>query len=346
MKRVSKIVLVILILCAAVGLVAGFVYYKAFNQNNVINGGGVVKVYPTTTYEELVKSVFDSEAIEDIKSFKLAAKVMKLDEEYKEGYYLITPGMNNKAIIRMLHFGWQSPVNITLSGYIRSYESLAAKFGSQLMSDSTAFDAAIKDMDKISAYGFTKETYLGMFIPNTYEVYWTASPEEILDRMKREYDAFWNEDRIAKAKKIGLSRAEVSTLASIVIEETKYEPEMPTVAGVYINRLKKGMLLQADPTVKFALNDPSVKRILNKHLKIDSPYNTYKYKGLPPGPITVPPISALDAVLNYQHHTYIYFCARDTFDGQHFFATTYSEHLKNARKYQKALTQRQKDQAK
>lgn len=342
MKRVSKIVLSVALICSIAGISAGFIYYRLFVRNNVRDEGGVVKIYQNTSYEELLSCIETSNAIANPKSFRFVAGIMKLQEEFKPGYYIIGPGMSNKAIVRMLHFGWQSPVNITLSGYIRSYEALASRFGNQMMADSAAFDAAIKNDGIMKGYGFSKETYLGMFIPNTYEVYWTATPEEVLDRMKREYDAFWTKERIAKAETIGLTREEVSTLASIVIEETKYEPEMPTVAGVYINRLNKGMLLQADPTVKFALNDPSVTRILNKHLKVDSPYNTYKYKGLPPGPITIPPIAALDAVLNYQHHSYIYFCARDTFDGQHFFARTYSEHLKNARKYQQALTLRQK----
>jgi UPF0755 protein len=193
--------------------------------------------------------------------------------------------------------------------------------------------------------GLDADNIICLFIPNTYEIYWTTPAEGIVKRMKKEYDAFWNESRTAKAKAIGLTKDEVMTLASIVIEETKYEPEMPTVAGVYINRLKKGMLLQADPTVLYALNEEGVTRVLNKHLEIDSPYNTYRYPGLPPGPITIAPKAAIDAVLNYQHHNYLYFCAKDTFDGQHNFAVTYTDHLKNARAYQRALSARASSRA-
>lgn len=337
-KILFRLMLVLIIIAGA----AAWRYYTIFQKTNVNEGGGTFQIYNDYSYEDMIKAIDTCGALINTKHFIQAAKSMKLEEGFKDGNYVIKAGMNNKAIVRMLQHGWQTPIYITLSGYIRSYESLASKFGAQLEADSAAFASILLSENTMSEYGFKKETFLGMFIPNTYEVYWTSTPKEMLDRMKKEYDAFWNESRCAKAAEIGLSKEEVSTLASIVIEETKYEPEMPTIAGVYMNRLKKGMLLQADPTVKFALNDASVRRILNVHLKVDSPYNTYKYKGLPPGPITIPPIVALDAVLNYQRHNYIYFCARDTFDGQHFFATSYTEHLKNARRYQKALTARQK----
>ncbi|MBO7322265.1 MAG: endolytic transglycosylase MltG, partial [Bacteroidales bacterium] len=186
----------------------------------------------------------------------------------------------------------------------------------------------------------TSQTFIGMFIPNTYELYWTASPESVIKRMHQEYKAFWNESRIAKGKNMGMSKNEIMTLASIVNEETNNIGEMPKIAGVYINRLKKGMPLQACPTVIYAHLDsePGIKRVLKRHLKIDSPYNTYKNKGLPPGPITIPTIKAIDAVLNYEKSNYIYFCAKPEFDGTHNFASTYSQHQKNAKAYQKALS--------
>ena len=194
----------------------------------------------------------------------------------------------------------------------------------------------------MESHGFNRYTYLAMFVPDTYEVYWTVTPLQLLDRLKKEYDAFWNDSRTAKAKAAGLTREQAMTLASIVIEETKYEPEMPTIAGVYINRLRKGMLLQADPTVKYAVNDPSLRRILNKHLEVDSPYNTYKYAGLPPGPITTPTKAAIDAVLNYQHHDYLYFCAHESFNGQHRFATNLAGHMENARRFHAAMNARER----
>ena len=184
-----------------------------------------------------------------------------------------------------------------------------------------------------SKYGFDKETIRTLFIPNTYNVWWDISEEELLTRMAKEYKSFWNGERVAKAKQIGLSQSEVSTLASIVYSETKKADEAPKVAGVYVNRIKKGMLLQADPTLVFALGDFTIKRVLNVHKEIESPYNTYKYTGLPPGPIITPPITYLDAVLNYSKHGYIFFCAKPDYSGYHAFAKTNSQHNVNARKY-------------
>ena len=186
-------------------------------------------------------------------------------------------------------------------------------------------------------YGFKANTFISMFIPNTYQVYWTDSPEQILDRMKKEYDAFWTDERKQKAKNLNMTQEEVSTLASIVKGETNKMDEAPTVAGVYINRLKRGIALQADPTLVFAIGDFSIRRILNKDKNFDSPYNTYQHRGLPPGPINMPSIATLDAVLDYEDHNYLYFCAKEDFSGYHAFAKTLAEHNRNARKFQRAL---------
>lgn len=226
---------------------------------------------------------------------------------------------------------------LTLSGNIRNLEKLSGILGRKLACDSASFSQYFAKEEVWKENGFGKETFMAMFLPNTYEVYWTISPEKFVERMKKEYDKFWNGDRKAKAREIGLSELEVSILASIVCEETNYTPEMPRVAGVYMNRLKRGMKLDADPTVKFALGDPAIKRILFRHLKVDSPYNTYLNAGLPPGPITIPGIKGIDAVLNYENHNYLYFCANSNMDGTHKFARTLSEHNRNARAYQAAL---------
>jgi UPF0755 protein len=259
--------------------------------------------------------------------------------------YKFKKGMNNKAIVRTIAHGWQTPTDVTIAGYIRSKEKLAQVLSSKLEADSALFMQVLSDTVLMHSFGFTEASYPGMIIPNTYEMWWTVTPVEFLEKMKKEYDRFWNEERCAKADSIGLTKEQVSTLASIVIEETKYEPEMATIAGVYMNRLKKEMRLQADPTVLFAIGDRTIRRVLRTHLSIDSPYNTYKYTGLPPGPITIPPISALDAVLNYENHDYIYFCAKETFDGQHSFAKDYKQHLRNARAYHRAFTAREKKRA-
>ena len=340
-KAILAILAVLLIITASIAAR----YYLTFYRPNSVSNKADIYVYESGTYDAFLDSLFRHGVVRDTRSFTRAANKLGLAGVLKAGHYNIDPGLTNKEIIRIFANGYQTPVDLQINGYIRNAESMASYLGKRLHADSAAFITALNDTELMRGLGFKKETYLSVFIPDTYEVWWTISPEDLIRRMKKEYDAFWNEDRTAKARAIGLTRDQVMTLASIVIEETKYEPEMPTVAGVYINRLNKGMLLQADPTVKFALNTEGITRILNRHLEIDSPYNTYKYPGLPPGPITIAPKSAIEAVLNYQHHNYLYFCAKDTFDGQHNFAVTYSDHLKNARAYQRALNARTSSRA-
>lgn len=344
-KRGRKVLWIILAVLFVAGVLAVADYCNTFRNDNV-SGNGVVKVYHDYDFDRLCDAVVESGVIKNEKAFRRAARHMDLMAGFKPGYYKLKPGMNNKALVRMFANGWQSPTDISFSGYIRTLERFAAILGERMEADSARFAAVLLDTAVMQKYGFEPESFLGMFIPNTYEVYWTVSPEDFVERMNKEYKAFWNSDRKAKAEAIGLSQKEVSTLAAIVIEESKYEPEMPRIAGVYMNRLNKDMKLQADPTVKYALNMKGITRILNKHLTVDSPYNTYVYKGLPPGPITMPPIVALDAVLNYERHNYIFFCARETFDGQHNFAATLSQHMDNAHRYHKALDARKKSEKK
>jgi len=347
MKKKTKRNFIVAISLAVVTAIIGCCdYYMTFYNNNIsddINEDVPVKIYRNFSFDDLCDAMKESGALKSTTLFRRAAINMKLDEGFKPGYYRFHSGMNNKAIIRVLANGWQQPVKVSFNGYIRSLESFAKILSSQFEADSSRFATVLRDTSLMSHYGFEEESFIGMFIPNTYEFYWTTSPEEFVDRMFREYNSFWTDERLAKAKEVGLTQKQVSTLAAIVIEETKYEPEMSTIAGVYINRLRKGIPLQADPTVKFAMNIKGITRILNRHLKTESPYNTYRIKGLPPGPITMPPIVALDAVLNYQRHNYIYFCARETFDGQHNFASTMSQHKENARKYHRALNAREQE---
>ena len=241
----------------------------------------------------------------------------------------------------MLNFGWQTPGNLTLSGTIRDKGVLAKKISNQMMVDSASIASALDSAEFLSGYGFTPENVFALFLPDTYQMYWTASVKDIFDRMKKEYDVFWTPERVAKSKALKLTRMQVSVLASIVSGETLKSFEYPLIAGVYLNRYRKGMKLQADPTVAFC-HGYTLDRILKKHLSIDSPYNTYKYAGLPPAPINVPPKACIDAVLNPDKHGYIYFCASPDFDGTHRFAVSYNEHLKNARAFQRALTAKRK----
>ena len=268
----------------------------------------------------------------------------KVAEYMQPGRYEIKPSYTSVYVARMLNNCWQSPAKLVLSGTMRQNSQLAGKISRQLMIDSLDVISALENKALLSSYGFTPKNVFSLFIPDTYEMFWTSDMEEVLAVQKKAYDAFWTAERLEKAKKVGLSRQQVSILASIVKGETNCEEELPKIAGVYLNRLNKGMKLQADPTIAYCL-DYEVNRILTKHLQIDSPYNTYKYAGLPPGPIAVPTKACLDAVLNPDYGPgNIFFCADPSFNGTHRFARTYSEHLKNARAFQSALTKRLREQ--
>lgn len=254
----------------------------------------------------------------------------------KQGRYEVKPGMSSAYVVRMIINNWQTETKLTISGYIRDKGRLARVLSRPLQLDSADIAALLNDDAYLSGLGFDSETVLGMVLPDTYHLYWTATPEQVMERLKAEYDRFWNAGRLRKADSLGLTPLEVSILASIVMEESNVKDEYPVIAGVYLNRLRKGMKLQADPTARFATGDFTITRVLYSHTRIDSPYNTYMYHGLPPAPINVPGKAAIDGVLNAADHDYLYFCARPEFDGRHNFAATYSEHKRNARAYQKA----------
>ena len=260
----------------------------------------------------------------------------------KSGHYHFGRSASSAFIARSLNNGWQTPVNLTLAGSLRLKGEIARKISSQMLLDSAAVAAALNDKALLASYGFTPTTVFALFIPDTYKIYWTATMEEVLDMQKAAYDAFWTPERDAKARKLGLSRMDVSILASIVKGESNYQPDFAKLAGVYVNRLHKGMRLQSCPTVAFVF-DYKKNRILNADLRVDSPYNTYTHDGLPPGPISVPDKAYLDAVLNPStSEGYLYFCASPAFDGTHRFARSFEEHSRNARDYQRALDARGK----
>lgn len=271
--------------------------------------------------------------------FEYQAEKNGYAQHIRTGRYAIKPGDNMRYLYRRLAMGYQTPVKLTV-GSVRTLDRIARNTGRQLMIDSIEVARLMADTAYIRSIGYSKETLPALFIPNTYEVYWDMSAEDFINRMVKEHKAFWNEKRMQQAQAIGLTPTEVSTLASIVEEETANQAEKPVVAGLYINRLKRGMLLQADPTVKFSMQDFGLKRILFKHLEVDSPYNTYKYAGLPPGPIRVPSFQGLESVLNYTKHNYLYMCAKEDFSGTHNFATNSAQHAANARRYQQALNRR------
>lgn len=270
--------------------------------------------------------------------FRVLMKLMGY-EPVRTGRYLIDDQTSTVEMFRRLSNGMQIPVRLTIAP-VRTIEKLGKQLEGKLMIDSAEVVRTLKDSLVCSSYGFNPCTILCMFVPNTYEVYWDVSMKDFMSRMYKEYKTFWNEDRLQKAKSAGLTPVEVMTLASIVDEETAQNVEKSRVAGMYMNRIHAQMPLQADPTIKYALKQFGLRRIYHKHLSVNSPYNTYQNLGLPPGPIRIPLIETVDAVLSYEKHSYLYMCAKEDFSGTHNFASTYSEHLQNARRYADALDRR------
>ncbi len=315
-----------------------YAFQIVYSPNILVERESRVVIIPRDAdFKKVQDILYDGHIVNDLVSFSFLAKLMSYNDNIKPGRYLLEPNMTNIQAIRKLRAGEQTPVNITFNN-VRTIDQLAPKITERLSISEDEFNAALVKFLDSNEDGFTSETIVSMFIPNTYEVYYSVSADELVERMRDEYFRFWNEARRKKAEKLGFSTFEISTLASIVQAETSKGEEKPTVAGLYLNRLQKGMALQADPTLVFASGDFELKRILNVHKEIESPYNTYKYKGLPPGPINMPTIQSIDAVLNYKEHDYLYMCAKEDFSGYHAFAVTYEEHLRNARRYQRQLT--------
>lgn len=322
--------------CIVLGIVAAAVLFSQF-KGNAVQREYELFVSSHATYDMLTDSLMP--CIDHHAAFRSYARRLDLPASFKPGHYVLKPGMSVIEIVRMLKLGMQTPVQVTIQN-VRTPAELARRLARQLDTDSTALMSVLTSKEMAAEVGFDTVTLFSMFIPDTYEFYWTVSPRDLVLRMKREYDRFWTPERDAKRARSGLSRLGVMTLASIVYEETNKTDEMPRIAGVYINRLRRGIPLQADPTVKYAMQDFGLRRILHKHLKYPSPYNTYINKGLPPSPICMPGKNAIEAVLDYEQHDYIYFCARPTFDGYHNFARTLAEHSRNARAYSAELNRR------
>ena len=339
MKK-KKLIAAIMIVFAVMLSSFAFYFYQILYTPNILvdQDDRMFAIAEGTTFDELRKQLYNERIINDALSFSFLAKLKKYDSNVKPGMYLLEQDMSNTEAINMLRAGLQTPVKLTFST-ARKIEELAGKLTSTIMMDSVDLAPILTSDSVAKAYGFNQETFISMFLPNTYEVYWTISEKELLDRLKKEYDKYWTEERKAKAQAIGLSPEDITTVASIVNAETNYIDEAPTIAGVYLNRLDRGYKLQADPTLKFAMNNFEIRRILNKDMGFESPYNTYKYKGLPPGPINMPSIAMIEAVLNYEDHSYLYFCAKDDFSGYHVFAKNLVEHNINARKFQRALNE-------
>jgi len=340
-KKISRnrIILTIGLIVFIIGLAIGFILYKRILAPNVADKQEFLYIPTGSGFDELMNNLTRNEILVDSGSFRWVAEKKDFTNRVKAGRYKLTEGMNNRALVNLLAAGIQEPVQLRFQNF-RLKKDFAGFLSRQLEPDSLAFAELLESDSIAGTYGFSDENFFNMFIPNTYEFFWNTSVEEFAQRMHKEYQTFWNDERKAKAKTLGLSPIEVSNLAAIVKGEAMHVDEMPKIAGLYLNRLERGMLLQADPTVIFATQDFTIRRVLNSHLRYDSPYNTYIYKGLPPGPIMMPSIASIDAVLNAEDHRYIYMCAKDDFSGYHLFATTMAEHLVNARKFQRALDAR------
>lgn len=315
------------------------VYYYIFAKPFRLTETAYIYIDRNDDMDSVFHKIMETGHPRQMHGFKALAKHYEYADRIKTGRYAIKPADNMRHLYRRLSMGYQTPVNLTI-GSVRTLDRIAKAVGKQLMIDSAEVAKLLTDTAYIRHLGYNRQTLPALFIPNTYEVYWNISAQDFMERMLKENKAFWNEKRLKQAEEIGLTPVEVATLASIVEEETANQSEKPMVAGLYINRLKRGMLLQADPTVKFSMQDFGLKRILYKHLETDSPYNTYKHAGLPPGPIRVASFQGLESVLNYAKHDYLYMCAKEDFSGTHNFAVTSAQHAANARRYRQALNKR------
>ena len=329
--------LMVIAVCLA-GLIGTLVYYfvGSFSQSDKTEYVYIDDNDDMDSLSEKFESFASGRAI---LTFKVLARHSGYADHLRTGRYAIQPGENTVTVFRHLKNGFQEPVMLTIPES-RTMDRLAVSLSKKLMLDSTMVAILLRDPSYCAKQGYDTATIACLFVPNTYEVYWNTSLDNLLARMKKEHDHFWNADRLAKAQAIGLTPNEVCTLASIIDEETANNAEKPMIAGMYLNRLKTGMPLQADPTIKFALQDFALKRIYHNMLTIDSPYNTYQNTGLPPGPIKIASVKGIDAVLNRVDHNYLYMCAKVDFSGTHNFAATYQEHLRNATKYARALNER------
>lgn len=341
MARKKRVVGGVGILAVLVAIACGYWGWRkitgpsaAFTEESVI-----LYIPQGAGFDQVVDSLKNLGAIQDEVAFRWLCERKNYVDRVKAGRYRLPNGIGMNALVNKLRAGEQEPVKVTFTN-VKNLRDLAGLLAQRLEPDSAAFIKAFQDPEVQHSAGLNERTFIGLFIPDTYEFWWTTTPERFVERMKREYDAFWNSDRSARAKALGLEPIEVSTLASIVQAETVQRSDASRIAGVYLNRLRIGMPLQADPTLKYALGLDSISRILDRDKTVDSPYNTYKNLGLPPGPINMPEARSINAVLQAEKHDFLYFCARADLSGHSEFSKSYAQHLVYARRYQRALNER------
>lgn len=344
-NRFLKIVIAVIVLSLAGASIVAYDYYKKIYKPNIKLDSGQDHTFiyiPTgADFATVVKILSEEKLLSNRSSFEWLAQIKGYVNNVKPGRYRIKKNMNNNQLINHLKAGLQEPVKLILNN-IRTKKQLIDRVSLTLEANADELSRLMNDNEYLMAnFGLNSTTIITMFIPNTYEFYWNTSAEDFLKRMAKEYKKFWTEERKLKAKALNLTQSEVSILASIVqAEQQLRKDERPIIAGLYLNRLRKGMRLESDPTLVFAHGDFTIKRVYNVHKEISSPYNTYKNTGLPPGPILIPEINSIDAVLNASKHDYIYMCAKEDFSGYHNFARTLDEHNINAARYRKELNRR------
>jgi len=338
-KKVAYSMLAIMFVSGGLKIYELYCFVYVSNVNTGDSDKKYIYIPTGSTLNDVANILYKQNLVINRNAFEWVAEQKKYKRRIHPGRYELVDGMNNNELVDLLRSGNQAPIHLTIQN-ILTVELLSGWIGRNLEADSSGIHHLLTDVDFLAAYQLKLDEALCLIIPNTYQFNWNTSDSAFVRRMHREYNRFWNASRLAKANTLQLSPVQVSILASIVQLETRKDEELPIVAGVYLNRLRKGMRLQADPTLLRAAGDYSLRRILNKHKKIDSPYNTYKYKGLPPGPICLPDIRTIDAVLNVQAHDYLFFCAKEDFSGYHNFASTYAQHRRNAKRYQRELDRR------
>jgi UPF0755 protein len=332
------IVALVVIIVIALGFTC-FFYYMRYYGPNVTDKEQYLYIHTGATFDDVYKTIRDKGIVKDTATFHWAANNMDYASRVKAGRYRLHDGMSNRKLINMLASGEQEPVTLSFNN-LRLEKQFAGYVSKKIEPDSASIMHLLDSTSFLQQYNLTKDDAYVVFLPNTYQLYWNTTPEKFFKKMYASYERFWTAERKQKAAALNLTQAQVSILASIVDAEALHDDEMPTIAGLYLNRLRKGMKLESDPTVIFAKQDFTIHRVLNRDLAVESPYNTYQHTGLPPGPIMMPSINAINAVLDYIPSNYLYMCAKADFSGYHAFASTVAEHLANARKYQQALTSR------
>ena len=334
-----KFIVVLVIIFVVLLAFTGINYYFKYFGPNVTGKQEYLYIHTSSEFDDVYKTIRDQGIVKDTATFLSAAQNMNYINRVKPGRYRLHEGMTNRRLINMLASGTQEPVTVSFHN-LRLKEQFAGFISKKIEPDSTAIIRLLDSTEFVGKYGFTTDNVYCMFLPNSYQLYWNTSPEKFFKKMYANYQKFWTPERVQKAADINLSPIQVSILASIVDAEALHDDEMPTIAGLYLNRLKKGIKLEADPTLIFAKNDFTIRRVLNSYKSYNSPYNTYLHTGLPPGPIMMPSVNAVNDVLDYKKSDYIYMCAKEDFSGYHNFTSSLTEHQANARRFQHALDEK------